>query len=137
MFILNKKSGMITECNNADVIKTCKKDANYEVKENREDFEAQEPQKEPEKVTPKETITEEKKTSPEEAEEPKEGENDGTSQEGETEEEPKEDEQPEGDEEEQLRTKTVAVLRVIAKEKGIQGYANMNKDTLVAMIMNH
>ena len=32
MFILNKKSGMITECNNADVIKTCKKDANYEVK---------------------------------------------------------------------------------------------------------
>lgn len=123
MFILNKKSGMITECNNADVIKTCKKDANYEVKENREDFEAQEPQKEPEKVTPKETITEEKKTSPEEAEEPKE--------------EPKEDEQPEGDEEEQLRTKTVADLRVIAKEKGIQGYANMNKDTLVAMIMNH
>ena len=71
MFILNKKSGMITECNNADVIKTCKKDANYEVKENREDFEAQEPQKEPEKVTPKETITEEKKTSPEEAEKQK------------------------------------------------------------------
>jgi hypothetical protein len=137
MFILNKKSGMITECSNADVIKTCKKDANYEVKENREDFETQEPQKEPEKVTPKETITEEKKTSPEEAEEPKEGENDGASQEGETEEEPKEDEQPEGDEEEQLRAKTVADLRVIAKEKGIQGYANMNKDTLVAMIMNH
>lgn len=133
MFILNKKSGMITECSNADVIKTCKKDANYEVKENREEFETQEPQKEPEKVTPKETITEEKKTSPEEAEEPKEGENDGASQEGEAE----EDEQPEGDEEEQLRAKTVADLRVIAKEKGIQGYANMNKDTLVAMIMNH
>lgn len=137
MFILNKKSGVITECNNADVIKTCKKDANYEVKENRGDFEAQEPQKEPEKVEPKETITEGQKTPPEEAEGPKEGEDDGVSQEGETEEKPEEGEQPEGDEEEQLRAKTVADLRVIAKEKGIQGYANMNKDTLVAMIMNH
>lgn len=136
MFILNKKSGVITECNNADVIKTCKKDANYEVEENIEYFDVQEPQKEPEKVEPKETITEEEKTTPDKAEEPKEGENDGVSQEGETEEEPEEGEQPE-DEEKQLRTKTVADLRVIAKEKGIQGYANMNKDTLVAMIMNH
>lgn len=35
------------------------------------------------------------------------------------------------------QTDMLADLRVIAKEKGIQGYANMNKDTLVAMIMNH
>lgn len=37
----------------------------------------------------------------------------------------------------ELNGKKVAELREIAKGMGIQGYANMNKDTLVAMIMNH
>ena len=36
-----------------------------------------------------------------------------------------------------LETMKVSELREIAKTKGIQGYANMNKDTIVAMIMNH
>lgn len=33
MIILNKKTGIKTECNNLDVIKTCKKDTNFEVYE--------------------------------------------------------------------------------------------------------
>lgn len=137
MFILNKKSGVITECSNADVIKTCKKDANYEVKESVEAFNAQKSQDEPKKEEPKETITENEKTSPEGTKKPEEDETDTTSNGGKTEEEPEGEKDPEGEGEEQLRAKTVADLRTIAKEKGIQGYANMNKDTLVAMIMNH
>lgn len=132
MFILNKKSGMITECSNADVIKTCKKDANYEVKESIEAFNAQKPQEEP-----KETINENEKTSSEGTKKPEENEIDTTYNGGKTEEEPEGEKDPEGEGEEQLRSKTVADLRTIAKEKGIQGYANMNKDTLVAMIMNY
>lgn len=135
MFILNKKSGVITECSNADVIKTCKRDANYEVEESIEAFNAQKPQEEPKKVEPKETITKEEKTTPEGTEEPEKDETDETSNDEKAEEEPEGEKDPEG--EEQLRAKTVADLRTIAKEKGIQGYANMNKDTLVAMIMNH
>ena len=132
MFILNKKSGMITECSNADVIKTCKKDANYEVKESIEAFNAQKPQEEP-----KETINENEKTSSEGTKKPEENEIDTTYNGGKTEEEPEGEKDPEGEGEEQLRSKTVADLRKIEKKKGIQGYANMNKDTLVAMIMNY
>ena len=36
-----------------------------------------------------------------------------------------------------LEAKKVDELRKIAKNEGIQGYSNMSKDTLVAMIMNH
>ena len=36
-----------------------------------------------------------------------------------------------------LQAMNVATLREMAKSKGIQGYGNMNKGTLVAMILNH
>ena len=38
---------------------------------------------------------------------------------------------------EDYQSMSVADLRKVAKEKGIQGYGNMNKDTLVAVIMAH
>lgn len=44
---------------------------------------------------------------------------------------------PEAEMQAALEAKKVDELRKIAKNEGIQGYANMNKDTLVAMIMNH
>ena len=39
--------------------------------------------------------------------------------------------------EDELKEMTVAELRSLAKEMGITGVTNMNKATLVAMIMNH
>ena len=39
--------------------------------------------------------------------------------------------------EDALNERKVAELKIIAKERGIQGYANMDKQTLVAMILNH
>ena len=44
---------------------------------------------------------------------------------------------PEAEMQAALEAKKVDELRKIAKNEGIQGYANMNKDTLVATIMNH
>lgn len=39
--------------------------------------------------------------------------------------------------EDELKSMTVAELRVLAKDAGIQGAGNMNKATLIAMILNH
>lgn len=36
-----------------------------------------------------------------------------------------------------LQAMNVETLRKVAKSKGIQGYGNMNKETLIAMILNH
>ncbi len=108
MFIKNLKTGMIHEILNEDVIAQCSKDDNYIVKKTREELDATPIEKEPKEV-------------PEEIEEPKEAAEAPT----------------EPEETPDYSTLTVKELREIAKDKGIQGYKNMNKDTLIAVIEAH
>lgn len=152
MFILNKTTKTIQECHNQDAIKACKKDADhYAVAETREELlaPAKEPEKAPEENTGKpsqepqnkpeegkggETPKEEQKNAPEGTQGAQGGTSEGGQQDG-TNEDPL---NTAGDERlAELNAKKVAELREIAKAAGIQGYANMNKDTLIAMIMNH
>lgn len=165
MFILNKKNGNIQECHNADAIKVCRKDTDhYLVAATREELEgkaANKPQEEPKKPEAGENTKEPEKAAPEGAEKLTEGNGEqqaagGNAEGGEKQQEgtgegsgkPEEGAGEEktgndplngaGDERlAELNGKKVAELREIAKGMGIQGYANMNKDTLVAMIMNH
>ncbi len=165
MFIYNKKSGNIQECHNADAIKVCRKDTDhYLVAATREELEgkaANKPQEEPKKPEAGENTKEPEKAAPEGAEKLTEGNGEqqaagGNAEGGEKQQEgtgegsgkPEEGAGEEktgndplngaGDERlAELNGKKVAELREIAKGMGIQGYANMNKDTLVAMIMNH
>ena len=153
MFIYNKKNGNIQECHNADAIKVCRKDTDhYLVAATREELEgkaANKPQEEPKKPEAGENTKEPEKAAPEAAEKATEGKEEkqaaGTGEEkqaGAGEEKTGQGgEDPlngAGDERlAELNGKKVAELREIAKGMGIQGYANMNKDTLVAMIMNH
>lgn len=39
--------------------------------------------------------------------------------------------------EEELRAKTVRELRGVAKELGVWGYSNMDKETMIAVILSH
>ena len=153
MFILNKKTGNIQECHNADAGKACRKDADrYLVAATREELEgkaANKPQEGLRKSEAGENTKEPEKAAPEAAEKATEGKEEkqaaGTGEEkqaGAGEEKTGQGgEDPlngAGDERlAELNGKKVAELREIAKGMGIQGYANMNKDTLVAMIMNH
>ena len=165
MFIYNKKNGSIQECHNADAIKVCRKDTDhYLVAATREELEgkaANKPQEEPKKPEAGENTKEPEKAAPEGAEKLTEGnggqqaaggsaeggekqqegigEGNGKPEEGAGEEKTGNDPlNGAGDERlAELNGKKVAELREIAKGMGIQGYANMNKDTLVAMIMNH
>ena len=153
MFILNKKTGNIQECHNADAVKACRKDADrYLVAATREELEgkaANKPQEGLRKSEAGENTKEPEKAAPEAAEKATEGKEEkqaaGTGEEkqagageqktGQGGEDPL---NGAGDERlAELNGKKVAELREIAKGMGIQGYANMNKDTLVAMIMNH
>lgn len=165
MFIYNKKNGNIQECNNADAIKVCRKDTDhYLVAATREELEgkaANKPQEEPKKPEAGENTKEPEKAAPEGAEKLTEGNGEqqaaggnaegGEKQQEETGEGSGKPEEGAGEEKTgndplngagderlaELNGKKVAELREIAKGMGIQGYANMNKDTLVAMIMNH
>ena len=153
MFILNKKTGNIQECHNADAVKACRKDADrYLVAATREELEgkaANKPQEGLKKSEAGGNTKEPEKAAPEAAEKATEGKEEkqaaGTGEEkqaGAGEEKTGQGgEDPlngAGDERlAELNGKKVAELREIAKGMGIRGYANMNKDTLVAMIMNH
>lgn len=135
MFILNKKTGTVQECHNNDAIKACKKDTdNYTVSEKREDLvqkHAEEPEKEPKKEEVGNSSPDTTKADSGAAEGAQDGENgegEGQQAAGEGTGEP---------DEAALQAMNVATLRKMAKSKGIQGYGNMNKGTLVAMILNH
>lgn len=152
MFILNKNNQQIQECHNSDVIKVCTKDTkNYAVAATKEELAAVAAgmaQIQPEMKQGEENINKEQKTDPEGTQEGQGGTSDGDAGAGKQEganDEGKGDEAGQDDwkalpEEEKLaalEAKKVDELRKIAKAEGIQGYGNMNKDTLVAMIMNH
>ena len=68
MFILNKKTGNIQECHNADAVKACRKDADrYLVAATREELEgkaANKPQEEPKKPEAGENTKEPEKAAP-------------------------------------------------------------------------
>ena len=119
MFILNKKNGVITECNNEDVINHCKKHSDeYAVGKKPEELKGDAvpvPDEEPEEIEAEAIEPEEEEVAEEEIEE--------------------EQEEPEA--EVDYSTLSVAELRKVAKEKGIQGYANMNKETLIEVIKAH
>jgi hypothetical protein len=114
MFIKNIKSGVTMECLNSDVIRQCAKDDNYIVAETLQGIngEAATPNK-PETVQTNEA---EENTDSDEKSEP------GTAGEA-----------ADGD----YSSMKINDLRKIAKEKGIQGYANMDKLTLAEVIKAH
>ncbi|MCD8286492.1 MAG: Rho termination factor N-terminal domain-containing protein [Clostridia bacterium] len=127
MYILNKKTGLIHSCTNKDALKSFRKDENYLVAETKAELmpkEAAEPAQEPQEAEKTEEAEEVPAEEEKTAEEPAEA----------AEEAPEEEAEPQEDED--LTAKTVKELREIAKALGITGTANMNKDTLVAMIMD-
>lgn len=138
MFVLNKKTGNIQECHNMDAIKSCRKDTEtYSVAERQEDLAAEGAQK-PRKPTRKEktdksrSTVETKKAVNEAATEDM----DGTGGLKVPDEE-RTDVGTDGLDEEKLAEMDLQALREKAKELEIPGYTNMNKDTLIAMILNH
>lgn len=142
MFILNKNTNVIQECVNRDVIKVCEKDTkNYVVAATKEELAAvssQEPQEEPgnnmdeeEQGKAPEGIQGAQNNDPEGQQNSEQKEPEGTEGQDNWKELPEEEKVA------ALEAKKVDELRKIAKAEGIQGYANMNKDTLIAMIMNH
>lgn len=142
MFILNKKTGTVQECHNNDAIKACRKDAdNYAVSERREDL-VQKPAEEPEKEPKKEEAGNSSPDTTKADSGAAEGAQNGENGEGEGQQAAEEGKQAAGEgagepDEAALQAMNVATLREMAKSKGIQGYGNMNKSTLVAMILNH
>ena len=126
MFILNKKSGVISEVSNEDVINHCKKNSDeYAVAEKAEELTgAAAPVKDSAPAKPE----------PEDSEKDLEKDSDDAA--GDPVADP-EDEGPENTEETDYAAMSVAELRKVAKEKGIQGYANMNKETLIEVIKAH
>lgn len=115
MFVLNKKTGNVQECHNMDAIKACRKDPEtYTVSEKQEDLAAGGGQ-EVKKTLKKEKSSKAWKNVTKETAEDKNG----------------------GLDEENLAGMDLSALREMADELGISGCDNMNKDTLIAMILNH
>lgn len=154
MFILNKKSNTITECSHKDVIEVCRKDEkHYAVAATKEELLGahQEPEKQPENTPDDNMNAQEQKTAPEGTQEGTEGAQGGNTVEGnegsqgnpdtntnEGIQEPGNQPEVSGtSKEDELNAMNVQDLRKIAKDAGIQGYGNMNKATLVQMILNH
>lgn len=141
MFILNKKTGNVQECHNNDAIKACRKDAdNYAVSERREDLEkkaAEKPKKESKKAAASNSSPDTEKANsgvPDGAQKDKSGEGEKQQAAEDGKQAAGEDTEPD---EAALQTMDVTALRKVAKDKGIQGYSNMNKETLIVMILNH
>ncbi len=161
MFILNKKTKVIQECSNNDVVKACKKDAEgYDVADTMEALQdpkaaeaAQAAAKEKEEAEAAQTAA---KAAEDEkaAQEAQEAAEKAAAEQQKAEDEKKAAEATQAAQDTTQSNETnadgtkesdavdyqsmnVADLRKVAKEKGIQGYGNMNKDTLVAVIMAH
>ncbi len=157
MFILNKDTNLIQECSNNDVIKICKKDSeHFTVADTMEELSKG---KEAQKAADEKAAEEAAKKAAEAEQKAKEE----AEQKAAEELKAKEDEEarkaaeeaqkaadetnggatpPEGDEEQKSQKEiysgmNVENLRKVAKEKGIQGYSNMNKETLIAVIIAH
>lgn len=126
MFILNKETGMIQECRNKDAINSCQKDTEHFVVAETLDklvvrrYHEKPPEEDGENDKEEKNVPENKKGPQREKKEVN-----------------LIDQLSEEEQTKKLETMKVSELREIAKAKGIQGYANMNKDTIVAMIMNH
>ena len=122
MYIFSKKAETVRECNNMDVADQLKKDDGYLVAESMEELTRMlsgAPKEEAEPINEPEIQ--------EEAE----------AEEADPIDEAEAEEAEEEITEKDLSKKSVDELRKIAKKEGIQGYANMNKATLVQMILNH
>lgn len=133
MWIRNKGTNSIQEIHNEDVIKLCKKEPEkYELSE--EMFLSEENTVKVTKETTKEALPE-KENMAEKKEDQAQTEAETLREEGTG--EITESNKHNNDLAANLSAKSVADLRVIAKEKGIQGYGNMNKETLLAVIAVH
>lgn len=146
MFILNKNTKIIQECHNKDVIKVCRKDTkNYAVAATREELTAGASdlaKNQPEMSQGEGMANEGQKTDPEgtqgaQGSNPEEQQTNGGQDPDPVAGQDDWKNLPEEEKLAALEAKKVDELRKIAKAEGIQGYGNMNKDTLVAMIMNH
>lgn len=136
MFVLNKKTGNVQECHNNDAIKACMKDTEtYAVAEQQEDLRSGGVQKN-RKTSKKEKADKITAGTERTAPEASAGSEDGDGGQQVSDGENSEDETA-GLDEEKLAEMDLQALRETAKELGIAGYTNMNKDTLIAMILNH
>ena len=127
MFILNKTNNTIQECHNADAIKSFAKDhKRYQVAKTKEELIGAE-------VENEKPVAEEPQSHDSDAGEEIIEQNQENGQEGTTESQEKDSEAVDVD----YSAMTVEDLRKVAKDKGIQGYSNMNKATLVEVIKAH
>lgn len=142
MFVLNKKTQNVQECHNMDAIKACMKDAEtYAVAEKLEDLvEGSDPKVKEEKT--KRSTEKDKKTN-KSAQKPAKtvkkttvGDENGEGGKQVPDKENGED-GANGPDEVELTGMELADLRKKAEELGISGCDNMNRETLVAMILNH
>ncbi len=141
MFVLNKKTKNVQECHNMDAIKACMKDAEtYAVAEKREDLvEGSDPNVK--KGNADKSTTKSEKTN-KSAQKPTKtvdktsvGNENGDG--GKQVPDKENGEGANGPDEVELTGMELADLRKKAEELGIPGCGNMNRKTLVAMILNH
>lgn len=141
MFVLNKKTKNVQECHNMDAIKACMKDAEtYAVAEKLEDLvEGSDPKVKKEKADKSTAKTEKTHKSAEKPAKPVDktvGDENGDDGKQVPDKENGED-GTNGPDEMELTGMELAELRKKAEELGISGCGNMNRETLVAMILNH
>lgn len=135
MFVLNKKTKNVQECHNMDAIKACMKDAEtYAVAEKREDLvEGSDPNVKKGNADKSTTKTEKTHKSAEKPAKPV----DKTVGDENGDDGKQVPDKENGPDEVELTGMELADLRKKAEELGIPGCGNMNRETLVAMILNH